>query len=199
MLRTVKRALDQAKTTRLRYDSDELAFLSNDAYGRTIGHGCLTSQYTTKGQCMLQSQLRRVRLALTISSILLGLLLSLQGVEQAAALVRACRGDPIVWLSNGTKVTMIASIAADASQVKMVTYTLHAPRGASVTKVLYTGGVLQGKERVIVLFDRVSGYQIEARADLGTTVALVTIKAMVESYMRSITAISTSSIVFVFP
>jgi hypothetical protein len=134
-----------------------------------------------------------------IGGLLLGLLLSLQGTEEAAALVRACRGDPIVWLSNGTKVTMIASIAADASQVKMVTYTLHAPRGTSVNKIVYTGGALSGKERVIVLFDRASGYLIEARADLGTTVALVTIKAMVENYMRSITVISTSSIVFVFP
>jgi hypothetical protein len=81
----------------------------------------------------------------------------------------------------------------------MVTYTLHAPYGTSVTKVMYTGGALSGKEQVIVVFDRVSGYLIEARADLGTTIAPVTIKAMVENYMRSITAISTSSIVFVFP
>jgi hypothetical protein len=148
---------------------------------------------------MFQYQLRRVRQLLVIGSLLLGLLLSLQSVEQAAALVRSCRGDPIVWLSNGTKVTMIASIAADASQVKMVTYTLHAPRGTTVTNIVYTGGALSGKERVIVLFDRASGYLIEARADLGTTVAPVTITATVEKDTRSITASSSSSIVFVFP
>ena len=81
----------------------------------------------------------------------------------------------------------------------MVTYTLHAPRGATVNQVVYTGGVLNDKERVTVLFDRVSGYQIEARADLGTTVASVTITATVENEKRSITAASSSSIVFVFP
>jgi hypothetical protein len=148
---------------------------------------------------MFRFHLRRIRQWLTIGGLLLGLLLSFQGTEQAAALVRSCRGDPIVWLSNGTKVTMIASIAADASQVKLVTYTLHAPRGTSVDKVVYTGGALSGKERVMVVFDRVSGYQIVARADLGTTVAPVTINAMVENDKRSITATSSSSIVFVFP
>jgi len=94
---------------------------------------------------------------------------------------------------------MIADIAADASQVKMVTYTLHAPRGGMVNQVVYTGGALKDKERVTVLFDRVSGYQIEARTDLGTTVASVTITATVENEKRSITGTSSSSIVFVFP
>jgi hypothetical protein len=148
---------------------------------------------------MFRFHLRQIRKWLTIGGLLLGLLLSFQGAEQAAALVRSCRGDPKVWLSNGTKVTMTASIAADASQVKMVTYTLHAPRGTSVTKVVYTGGALSGKERVIVVFDRVSGYQIVARADLGTAVAPVTINATVENDKRSVTASSSNSIVFVFP
>jgi len=148
---------------------------------------------------MFPFQLRRVRQLLTIGGILLGLMLSMQGVEQAAAIVQGCRSDPIIWLSNGTKVTMIADIAADASQVKMVTYTLHAPRGGTVNQVVYTGGALKDKERVTVLFDRVSGYQIEARTDLGTTVASVTITATVENEKRSITGTSSSSIVFVFP
>lgn len=148
---------------------------------------------------MFRLQLRRVRQLLTIGALLLGVLLSLQGVEQAAAIVSGCRGDPKVWLSNGTKVTMTASIAADASQVKTVTYTLHAPRGVTVDKIVYTGGDLKDKERVIVLFDRVSGYQIVARADLGTTVASVTINATVEKDARSITATSSNPIVFVFP
>jgi hypothetical protein len=148
---------------------------------------------------MFQIQFRQVRQVLTIAGLLLGLLVSLQSAEQAAAIVRACRGDPIVWLSNGTKVTMTAQIAADASEVKLVTYTVHAPRDVSVDKVVYTGGALKDKERVVVVFDRVSGYLIEARADLGTTAAQVTINARLERDARSATATSTSSIVFVFP
>jgi hypothetical protein len=79
-----------------------------------------------------------------------------------------------------------------------VTYTLHAPRGVSVDKIVYTGGDLKDKEQVVMVFDRASGYQIEARADLGTTVAPVTITATVEKDARSMTASSSSSIVFVF-
>src|SRR4051794_28963160 len=107
---------------------------------------------------MFRLQRKRVRQLLTIGGLLLGVLLSLQSAEQAAAIVKACRGDPKVYLSNGTKVTMTASIAADASQVKLVTYTLHAPHGTSVDTVVYTGGDLKDKERVVVVFDRASGY-----------------------------------------
>jgi hypothetical protein len=148
---------------------------------------------------MIRPQLRQVRQLLMIGGFLLGLLASMLGAEQAAAVVKGCRGDPIVWLSNGTKITMTARIAAPASQVKSVTYTIHAPRGASVNKIVYTGGVLKDKERVVVVFDRVKGYQIEARAELETTVASVTIKATVEKKKRSVTATSDNAIVFVFP
>src|SRR4029450_522865 len=100
---------------------------------------------------MIRLQRRRVRRLLMISSVLFGLLLSFQSVEDAAAIVRGCRGDPKVWLSNGTKVTMTASIAAAASQINRVTYILHVPYGVAVNHVLYTGGVLKDKERVIVV------------------------------------------------
>src|SRR4051794_29529093 len=95
--------------------------------------------------------------------------LAIGHVTDAASVFAAtggCRADPIVWLSNGTKITVTASSTAAASAVKMLTYTLHVPRGVKVTKVLYTGGVLKAKERVVVVADRTSGYQIATFADL---------------------------------
>jgi hypothetical protein len=155
--------------------------------------------HNTKGLPMDRFQLRRVRHLLAIGSVLLGLLFSLQGAEDAAAIVKGCRGDPKVWLSNGVKVTTAASIAAPPSQVEMVTYILHVPRGVTVQRVVFTGGVLKDKERVVVVPDRASGYRIEARANLGGRVAPVTIFAAVGNDRRSITASSTSTIVFRFP
>jgi hypothetical protein len=125
----------------------------------------------------------------------LGLVVEAPSVSAA---VSGCRGDPIVWLSNGTKLTMIASIAADASQVTMITYTVHAPRGLSVNQVVYTGGVLAGKERVVVLFDRTSGYQVEARAEVGSKLVPVSITVMVENVMRSLTTSGTNTLTFTF-
>jgi hypothetical protein len=136
---------------------------------------------------------------------LLGMLLVCCGIGLAVgplpanAAVGGCRADPKVWLFNGKKITMMASIAADASQVKTVTYTVHVPRGVTIDKVVYTGGALKDKEWVLVLFDRVSGYQIEARADLAIRVAPVTITAAVENDKRTLTASSTNTLVFQFP
>jgi hypothetical protein len=142
---------------------------------------------------------RRVRHLLTIWVLFLGLVLSLFATGNASAAFKGCRGDPIVWFSNGVMVTMVANITADASQVKMVTYTVHAPKGLAVNQIVYTGGPLQGKERVVVLFDRASGYQVEARAELYTGVAPVTITAMWEQFRTAITTSSTYTVTFLFP
>jgi hypothetical protein len=131
--------------------------------------------------------------------LLVGMLLSAALAQQVTAGMRACRADPIVWLSNGAKVTMKARIAADASQVKLITYTVHAPRGLSLTHIVYTGGALKGKERVIMLFDRTSGYTIEVVANTGATVTPVTIVTAVGNTRRMLTMPSNTKIVFSFP
>jgi hypothetical protein len=146
--------------------------------------------------------------AIVMLALLAGAIVSVGFMQEADAAIRACRADPLVWLSNGTTLTIAASITADASQVKLITYTVHAPRGLTVSQVVYTGGPLQDKERVNVVFDRTSGYQIEVVTDLGATVASVTIDAVVASMTkdaavdvarRSLTALSTSKIVLSFP
>jgi hypothetical protein len=144
--------------------------------------------------------LRRPRWRTVIAlPLLVGIILNVCLLLEVSAGLRACRGDPIVWLSNGAKVTITANIAADASQVKLITYTVHAPRSLSVRSVVYTGGALQDKERVVVLFDRTSGYQIEVVTTLVSTVAPVTINAAVGYTRQALTAPSTTKIVFLFP
>jgi hypothetical protein len=107
-------------------------------------------------------------------------------------------GDPVVWLSDGTIVAMSASIRADAQHVRMVTYILQVPQGVRVLRVVYTGGVLKDKERVVVVPDGSRGYKVEAFADLGTRVAPVTINVAVKGDRRSQSASSTTTFVFLF-
>jgi len=136
---------------------------------------------------------------------LLVLVVTCLGLSSAAAplpvsaAAGGCRADPKVWLSNGMKLTMTISIATDASQVRLVTYIVHAPRGLQVEKIVYTGGALKDKERTTVLFDRPSGYVIETRADLGGTVAAMTANAVAENDKRALTGSSASPLVFQFP
>jgi hypothetical protein len=59
----------------------------------------------------------------------------------ASAALGTCRTDPIVTLSNGTKVQIVAHIGAGVANVNSIAYTLHAPAGTTVTSVDYLGDV----------------------------------------------------------
>jgi hypothetical protein len=142
--------------------------------------------------------LNQYRFQSILSIILIACLGIVLGAPSASAAVSGCRTDPKVWLSDGTKLTMIASVAADPNQVRMITYTVHVPRGLSVSQILYTGGALAGKERVVVLFDRTSGYHIDAYADVGTKIIPVTISVTVEKVLQSQTRYGTGTLTFMF-
>lgn len=71
----------------------------------------------------------------------------------AQARIIACRADPIVTLSNGARVLMTVSIRADASRIRLITYTLHTPRGTSARNVMYTGSDAGLKETFHLLAD----------------------------------------------
>ena len=49
---------------------------------------------------------------------------------------------------------MTVAVDSDAADVQLITYTLHAPVGTSIIKVVYTGGPLQDKEQVLFYADR---------------------------------------------
>jgi hypothetical protein len=62
------------------------------------------------------------------------------------AMYSSCRSDPKVYLSDGSVVTLTATIQDDATNVKSVEYTLHAPVWTTITNVVYTGGPFANKE-----------------------------------------------------
>jgi hypothetical protein len=70
--------------------------------------------------------------------ICVALLMAALPTMQAAAALRACRTDPIFWLSNGEKLTVVLDVSANASEIAQFYYVVHVPPGVTVTKVTYT-------------------------------------------------------------
>jgi hypothetical protein len=96
-------------------------------------------------------QLLLLRRYALVAYLLIGLIWS---ISPAAAGLGSCRADPIVFLSNGEQVRMTVAVDTDADDVQQITYTLHAPVGTSITKIVYTGGPLQDKEQVLFYADQ---------------------------------------------
>jgi hypothetical protein len=80
------------------------------------------------------------------AAAVLFLLIALLAAPAAQAAASACRTDPIVWLSDGHKVTLSANISTDLALVQQVTYTLHAPIGLTVTSIVHTASGLGTRE-----------------------------------------------------
>ncbi len=102
------------------------------------------------------TNIRMKTLRLSIILLLVAVLLAAP-VSTASAALRTCRTDPIVMLSDGHKVSLSVTMATDPSNVSEITYTLHVPQGAAVTKIVYTGGAFAKKEKVAVLADQQPG------------------------------------------
>lgn len=106
------------------------------------------------------------------------LLAGASGAPAHAALVR-CSSDPIVYLSNGMKVDLTATLATNRQNVERITYVLHVPAGAQVTKVVYTAGELGHKEAVTVLDDATGAYTADSDAEIYASSAAVDVEMAV--------------------
>ncbi len=95
-----------------------------------------------------------------VALLLLGLAFTLLVPHGAFAAISSCRADPIVWLSNGDSVQMTVSVNAEPAHVRRITYTLHAPAGVTIDRIVYTGGALQSKEEVVFVADQVPGQYV---------------------------------------
>jgi hypothetical protein len=89
--------------------------------------------------------------------LLLALALGALPVSPVSAAIRSCRGDPKFNFSNGDTVTVVTTIAADKTSVSNVYYVLHAPKGLSLTKVVYTALGAFPPETSSVVFDQKAG------------------------------------------
>ena len=68
-----------------------------------------------------------------------GLLASPLWAPQAHAIIAGCGGDPVVVLSNGTTLDLSTTADTDASTVRQIAYTLHAPTGTWMVSVTALG------------------------------------------------------------
>lgn len=97
--------------------------------------------------------MQKLTLPLRLFSIFLSFYLLALPTMQASAALRSCRTDPIFKMSNGDSLAVTVDIAADATNVRNVTYLLHVPAGVTVTKVTFTAGGLGTKEMYKVYQD----------------------------------------------
>lgn len=91
--------------------------------------------------------------ALGLAVLIPALSASLLLVPSASAKAAICRTDPLVHLSNGTVVQIVAEAEADPSSIQSITYTLHVPQGLSITEVEYMGDVSPENEQLLFVDD----------------------------------------------
>lgn len=112
-----------------------------------------------------------------------GLLVSPLMAPHAHAIIAACRTDPIVFLSNGDVVDLTATIGDDRADIAGISYTLHAPAGTSVTRIVYTSGKLGHKETVSFIADNAPAtYDADTFVDTtGTGISVTTTMSVLQT------------------
>lgn len=65
--------------------------------------------------------------------------LTVFGFGTASAGLDACRGDPVLHLSNGKTMTIDVTIGTSVANVKNVQYEVHVPRGVKLVGTDWTG------------------------------------------------------------
>jgi hypothetical protein len=86
-------------------------------------------------------------------SIVLLLALSLV-VAQVNAASMTCRSDPIVFLSNGTKLQIGVAVNTSLDDLNSIQYEVHVPVGVSINRVIYTPQWARSKESVTLIADQ---------------------------------------------
>lgn len=120
------------------------------------------------------------RAALGVAVVAAGVAIGGLNAHQASA-VLACRADPVVFLSNGVKINLSATLYnTRGSDVRGIIYTLHAPAGASVTNVVYTGGAFAGKES-FVFFDDNAAHSYDSTTYVDTVSQGVSVTATAQA------------------
>ena len=134
-----------------------------------------------------------LKLNSTIAVVLLGLfaVVALHPTPTAQAAAVSCRRDPIVWMSDGTKVQMVVTIASNIADVQNILYTVHTPSGVVPTKIVYPGGKKASIEQVKFVQDQTPhNYSLDVLVTTTTSGILVTVDAKRESQKFSQSGIS---------
>jgi hypothetical protein len=91
----------------------------------------------------------------------------------ASASIGVCRSDPVIVLSNLKVLDLSAMISDSTSDLKSVTYTLHAPKGTAALLVVPTDGLVGQVEHFVFRADNPSNhYTVTTYVNTGTRVAV---------------------------
>jgi len=122
------------------------------------------------------SNSRNTKKFVTIAILMLTMLLV---VSQVSAAHIACRSDPIVYLTDGTRLQFATEIATSLDDVISIRYEVHVPVGVSANRINYTPSWARAKELVVIVADQpVGSYQITGVAIAGTPSVPMTVSAM---------------------
>ena len=89
-----------------------------------------------------------IRKSLMILALAAIVMVSLLAVQPVQAGLRICNTDPIIYLSDGTSVSIDLTINADISEINSIMYVVHIPKKLSVTGIAYIPVELQAIENV---------------------------------------------------
>ena len=93
-------------------------------------------------------------LTMLVSVLLVALTTSEPLAPAAEAAAAGCRADPVVILSDGTILDVIANVNADVSNVREIHYVVHGPRGVKLVAAISTPTLgFEGKESFIYYDD----------------------------------------------
>jgi hypothetical protein len=107
------------------------------------------------------SKVQFIRIGLVLPGAVLILLSQLLAPTGAEAAMAGCRADPILYLSNGTVMTITVDIGADVSAVKSIMYTVRVPQGVKLVRAVYTPFPgFTGKEKLQVQDDAQAGQYV---------------------------------------
>jgi hypothetical protein len=124
--------------------------------------------------------------SVTIISLLFLALFVVADWSPAEARFSSCATDPLVFLSNGDWVQITAKVSTDASNVKAVSYALHAPPGVGVVRIVYTGGPFAEKETFALYNDAaLNRYTTDTVVDTWVGQATVTVTTALRVYQVS--------------
>jgi hypothetical protein len=121
--------------------------------------------------------LSKSNFAKAVTLLLLGILTLFPIASQAASMF--CRSDPILFLSDGTRLQFNASIETASNSVNGIHYQVHVPIGVSIDRIVFTPNWASDIETVELINDQASGnYHLVAIVDTDTQGVAVTVTAM---------------------
>jgi hypothetical protein len=101
-------------------------------------------------------------------------------IGQVNAAFISCRSDPIVWLSDGTRLQFGTVVETSLDDLIGIRYELHVPAGVTIDRIIYTPAWARNKETVVLVNDQAAGdYSLTTLVQTGTANVPVTIKGKV--------------------